>query len=336
MTALATAMIPGLRDDLATQILIWIGSSGCSLFVLRRYLKKIFSGIRDRGSIAELSGRPAEVTEPIEFSFMFLAPVLYALHAVMTGVAMALMDVLGVKLGFGFSAGFLDYALNYSKATRPLLLLPVGALYFALYYGVFRFAILRFDLKTPGREDEPVGEEVADTAEVAGGRGGAFVAALGGAGNLASIDACTTRLRLVVHDQERVDEKRLKALGSRGMLRPSASGLQVVLGPIADAVAMEMRAAAGPLSSVPVEVAAAPRDSAAVDPAQWFAALGGAANIRQSGAADTRLWLRLGDSGMIDEAALARLGVRMVARPGEGSVHLIVANADAIQRGLAA
>src|SRR3546814_19471087 len=85
---------------------------------------------------------------------MCLAPRLYALHAVLTGLAMALMDVLGIKLGFGFSAGLLDYALNFSKATRPLLLVPVGIVYFLLYYGVFRFAILRFNLKTPGREDE--------------------------------------------------------------------------------------------------------------------------------------------------------------------------------------
>src|SRR5690606_22721581 len=79
------------------------------------------------------------VTEPIEFSFMFLAPLLYAIHAVLTGLAMALMDVLGVKLGFGFSAGLLDYALNFPKATRPLMLLPVGLAYALLYYGVFRF-----------------------------------------------------------------------------------------------------------------------------------------------------------------------------------------------------
>src|SRR3546814_16986048 len=90
---------------------------------------------------------------------------------------MALMDVLGIKLGFGFSAGLLDYALNFSKATRPLLLVPVGIVYFLLYYGVFRFAIIRFNLKTPGREDEPVGEE---SAPAAGSRGPAFVAARGG------------------------------------------------------------------------------------------------------------------------------------------------------------
>src|SRR3546814_13222564 len=92
------------------------------------------------------------------------------------------MCVLCSKLGFGCLAGLLEYALNFSKATRPLLLVPVGIVYFLLYYGVFRFAILRFNLKTPGREDEPVGEEIAPAA---GSRGPAFVAALGGAANLA-------------------------------------------------------------------------------------------------------------------------------------------------------
>jgi PTS system N-acetylglucosamine-specific IIC component len=97
------------------------------------------------------------VTEPIEFTFRFLAPLLYLMHTLLTGVAMALMSLLDVKLGFGFSAGFLDYALNFSKATRPLLLLPIGLIYFGIYYGSFRWAIVRFDIKTPGREPEAVG-----------------------------------------------------------------------------------------------------------------------------------------------------------------------------------
>ena len=90
------------------------------------------------------------VTEPIEFAFMFLAPVLYAVHAVLTGIAMVLMHALDVHLGFGFSAGLFDYVLNFSLSTRPLLLIPIGLAYFALYYFLFRFCILRFDLKTPG------------------------------------------------------------------------------------------------------------------------------------------------------------------------------------------
>ena len=92
------------------------------------------------------------VTEPIEFAFMFLAPLLFAIHALLTGIAMVLMHVLGVHLGFGFSAGLFDYVINFSQSTRPLLLLPVGLGYFALYYRLFRFFILRFDLKTLGRE----------------------------------------------------------------------------------------------------------------------------------------------------------------------------------------
>ncbi len=270
------------------------------------------------------------VTEPIEFSFMFLAPLLYAIHAVLTGLAMALMDVLGVKLGFGFSAGFLDYALNLPKATRPLMLLPVGLVYALLYYGVFRFAILRFDLKTPGREDEPVGEEIAPAA---GARGPAFVAALGGAANLASIDACTTRLRLVVADQDAVDEARLRALGAKGIVRPSAQALQVVLGPEADLVATEMRAAAGPLG----EVAADDRTDAAApaaDVTPWLAALGGRENLAEVTANPSRLMLRLRDDA-VDEAALAALGVRAVARTN-GMLHLLVPGAEPIGRGLAA
>lgn len=273
------------------------------------------------------------VTEPIEFSFMFLAPALYALHAVLTGLAMALMDLLGVKLGFGFSAGFLDYALNFPKATRPLLLLPVGLVYFALYYGVFRFAILRFGLKTPGREDEPVGEEIATRPSE---RGAAFVQALGGAGNLASIDACTTRLRLVVHDQAKVDEARLRALGAAGLIRPSAQGLQVVLGPIADAVAMEMRAAAGPLSAAAPQDAVVERSAAAVDAAPWLAALGGRGNVLEAGAASSRVWLRLGNIAQADTDALTKLGVRMVARPASDTLHLIVGDAAPIAAALQA
>lgn len=96
------------------------------------------------------------VTEPVEFAFMFLAPALYAIHAVLTGLAMALMHALNIKLGFGFSAGLFDYLLNFGLSTKPLLLIPVGIGYFALYYVLFVFFIKKFDLKTPGREDAMV------------------------------------------------------------------------------------------------------------------------------------------------------------------------------------
>ena len=102
------------------------------------------------GSIA-LTSLLTGVTEPIEFTFMFLAPLLYAVHALLTGIAFIVMDALHVRLGFGFSAGLFDYVLNFNRATRPLWLLPVGLGYFALYYLLFRWVIVRFDLKTPGR-----------------------------------------------------------------------------------------------------------------------------------------------------------------------------------------
>ncbi len=174
------------------------------------------------------------VTEPIEFTFMFLAPLLFVLHAVLTGIAFVIMRLLDVKLGFGFSAGLFDYVLNFGKATHPLLLIPVGLAYFAVYYGVFRWAIARFDLKTPGREAEA---PQPAAALAPGGRGAAFAAALGGSANLVSVDACTTRLRLVLADPDAVDEPRLRALGARGLVRPSRATLQVVLGPVADQVA---------------------------------------------------------------------------------------------------
>jgi len=274
------------------------------------------------------------VTEPIEFTFMFLAPLLYFMHTILTGVAMALMHILGVHLGFGFSAGFFDYVLNFSKSTRPLLLLPVGLAYFAIYYGTFRWAIVKFDLKTPGREPEEAEEEGA--APLPAERGLAFVEALGGAGNLASIDACTTRLRLVVNDQAKVSEARLKKLGARGFIRPSAQGLQVVLGPIADSVAMEMRAAAGPLSAALAVAESRPTVTAA-DPAPWLAALGGRGNISASGAASSRLWVDLADPARADEAALRQLGVRMIARPSANALHLILgADAASVAAGLQA
>ncbi|MBS0503887.1 MAG: PTS transporter subunit EIIC [Proteobacteria bacterium] len=239
------------------------------------------------------------VTEPIEFSFMFLAPMLYALHAVLTGVAMALMDWLGVRLGFGFSAGLFDYVLNFGLATRPLLLLPVGAAYFLIYYVSFSWCIRRFDLKTPGRE--PLDQQAAAAAPVLGTRGARFVAALGGAANLTEVDACTTRLRLRVADPARVDEAALKALGSRGVFRPGGDAVQIVLGPVADQVAGEMRDA---------QKGGAPSLAAA------FAK----ADVQDVIVRDTRVLVKCGKP---DKAALDGLQFRGVVRSGEW-IHLIV------------
>jgi len=261
------------------------------------------------------------VTEPIEFTFMFLAPVLYAVHTVLTGAAMVIMSLLDVKLGFGFSAGLFDYVLNFNQSTRPLMLIPVGLAYFALYYGLFRLVIRWMDLKTPGREDEPIAATGAVQA-AAGGRGAAYLAALGGAANVESVDACTTRLRLILNDQKAVDEAGLKALGARGLVRPSDRALQVVLGPVADQVAGEIR------SAMEGGAAHAPADA-------WLAALGGPGNLLGAERCDGRLRLTLRDAARADVAALKTLGARAVALTPSGAHLILGPSAEPLQRALA-
>jgi PTS system N-acetylglucosamine-specific IIC component len=255
------------------------------------------------------------VTEPIEFTFMFLAPVLYAIHAVLTGVAMALMNALGVHLGFGFSAGLFDYVLNFNKSTRPWMLLPIGLAYFALYYGLFRFFIVRLDLKTPGREVDEAAVATAPASEAVSG-GATWVHALGGARNLVSVDACTTRLRLVVADQTSVNEGALKQLGARGVVRPSAETLQVVVGPIADQLASDIRAEL----KAPTSAAVAP----SLSPAGLLEALGGRANVRDVRLAASRLLIAVKNADAVVDARIAGLTARGIARPSPNSVHIVL------------
>lgn len=195
------------------------------------------------------------VTEPVEFAFMFLAPVLYLIHAALTGLALVVMSLLNVKLGFGFSAGLFDYVINFNKATNPLLLLPVGAVYFAVYYGMFRYAIARFDLRTLGREGEGTAPSFGlaiDSAQLPGkapgpvpepalARGAGYLAALGGAGNVLEVEACATRLRLSLVDSARLDDAALQRLGARAVLRLAGGSAQIIIGPLADQVAGEIQ-----------------------------------------------------------------------------------------------
>ncbi len=263
------------------------------------------------------------VTEPIEFTFMFVAPLLYAIHALLTGASMALMNALDIKLGFGFSAGLFDYVLNFSLATRPWLLLPVGAVYALLYYGLFRFFIRRFDLTTPGRERGEVAEAV--TAAAGSARGDAFVTALGGAANLVSVDACTTRLRLIVADSQAIDDAALSALGARGIIRPSANAAQVVLGPMADLVAEEIRgalASGGTIAPAVTLIERTAQADVAALPADVLGALGGEANVRTVHALHGRYRVELADPDRVDETVLTRL-TRGIARPQPDIIHLL-------------
>jgi PTS system N-acetylglucosamine-specific IIC component len=184
------------------------------------------------------------ITEPIEFSFMFAAPALYAVHALLTGLSMVVMNLLHVKLGFTFSAGTLDYVLSYGKSQHGWLALPVGVVYFGLYYGIFTVCIRKFNFKTLGRE--PLALEGETDAEailpVARTRAHGYIQALGGIDNILELEACATRLRVSVKNSKIVLDPALKAAGAMGVVRPSDDNIQVVIGPIADAVADEINA----------------------------------------------------------------------------------------------
>jgi PTS system N-acetylglucosamine-specific IIC component len=275
------------------------------------------------------------VTEPIEFSFMFLAPVLYGIHALLTGIAMALMQALGVHLGFGFSAGLFDYVLNFSLSTRPILLIPVGLAYFAIYYSLFRYVIVRFDLKTLGRESDDVAAPAADPGAGAEMPAYAWIDALGSAANLRVVEACTTRLRLVVKDAALINERALTSLGSRGVLRLADGAVQVVVGPIADQLATEIREGlrhldnavpATPARDIRPAPAIAPAPSPAADPATLaaaLAALGGRSNIAEVHLSSSRVCVSVRDPAAVNEPALSRT-VRAVARPAPQTIHLVL------------
>lgn len=262
------------------------------------------------------------VTEPIEFTFMFLAPILYAVHAVLTGISMALMDWLGVKLGFGFSAGLFDYVINFGGSTRPLLLIPVGIAYFALYYVIFSVTIRVFNLATPGRE--PVAN-TATTAATDSDTGAAFVAALGGAENLVSVGACTTRLRLEVANAAALDEARLRALGAKGFVKPSANTVQVIIGPTAERVADQIRQALG-ASPAPAVATTTPASARIVALPQALADLLGALEARL--VAGNRLVVETLEGTRQDETALAKNGLVAVDAGTGGTVQYLVTDQE--------
>lgn len=175
------------------------------------------------------------ITEPLEFSFMFVAPLLYVVHAVLTGLAGLIMYVLDVKLGFGFSAGLIDYLINMKLSTNAWILIPVGLAFFALYYVLFRFIIVKLNLKTPGREDdredEPEESVAGGTRIASSSRAVKILENIGGPSNIRTIDACITRLRLNVNDEQAVKDAALKQLGASGVMRLGQGAVQIVFGP---------------------------------------------------------------------------------------------------------
>lgn len=268
------------------------------------------------------------VTEPIEFAFMFLAPLLYLLHALLTGLSMAITNALNIHLGFTFSGGFIDMILGWGKSTNGWLVFPVGLAYAVIYYFVFDFCIRRFNLKTPGREDVAVSEKAVLTENE---RASAYIKALGGAENLLTVGACTTRLRLEMVDRNKASDADLKALGAMAVVRPGKGGsLQVVVGPMADSIADEIRLAMPSLGrAVLVETAVVDEPKvvavAGSEAQQWLNALGGGDNVLQLDCiAMTRIRLQLADGKALSEAQLKDLGCHGVSQLDGGVWHLLV------------
>ena len=255
------------------------------------------------------------VTEPIEFTFMFLAPAALCAARGAHGRRRWCSCTCSACTWDSASPPACSTTCSTSTARRGRwLLLPVGLAYFAVYYAAFRFFIRAFNLKTPGREADEV--VIADPA-TSGHRGRDFLAALGGAANLLSVDACTTRLRLGIAQQAAVDAEALKRLGARGLVRPAQNALQVVLGPIADQVADEIRSAMRAPS-----VSSGPAVSEPVRAAELLKALGGRDNLQTVAAAAGRVLVTIVEDSKVNEAALRALGSRGVARPAPGRVQL--------------
>ncbi|MCI6284098.1 N-acetylglucosamine-specific PTS transporter subunit IIBC [Selenomonas sp.] len=181
------------------------------------------------------------ITEPIEFMFMFIAPVLYGIHAVLTGLALSVAYAFGILHGFGFSAGFIDYVLNWGLATKPAMIIPLGLVFGVLYYVIFSWAIRHYDLPTIGRyDDEGLGDD-ADAPADADDYTKAMVKNLGGLDNLTDVGYCITRLRLTVKDPAKVDEEAIKLMGVRGVF-VKGKAVQVVIGTRAELVANDINA----------------------------------------------------------------------------------------------
>jgi PTS system glucose-specific IIC component len=175
------------------------------------------------------------ITEPIEFSFLFVAPVLYAIHALLAGSAYVLANTLGFVHGTSFSHGLIDFLVLSGNASKMGLMVVCGIAYAAIYYIVFRTVIKALDLKTPGREDETEEESVATGSELAG----ELVAAFGGKANITGLDACITRLRVAVADTALVDQDKLKKLGAAGVV-VVAGGVQAIFGTKSDNLKTDM------------------------------------------------------------------------------------------------
>jgi glucose PTS system EIICB or EIICBA component len=320
------------------------GLSGAALAIWRT--AKPENRVRT-GSImlaAALTAFLTGITEPLEFSFLFVAPLLYVVHALLAGLAFPIMYLLGGRLGYTFSHGAIDYGLFYANGIKPWLVLVIGPIYFVVYYLIFTFLIKAFRLRTPGREEaeaEP-GEAIEDAANRFSQQ---LVLAFGGRSNITDLDACITRLRVGVKDINKADQNKLKALGAAGVLLVG-NNMQAIFGTRSDNLKTDMEeylktagdeaeltdAAASEISYQPTGGATVRlRDPMAPEKARGIIdGLGGPDNIAKVDAvAETRLRVKVRDTSLVDEDALTSAGIAGLAIIGEGTLHLLAGlNAD--------
>jgi PTS system N-acetylglucosamine-specific IIC component len=238
------------------------GLPGAAFAMIRRAkFSKVAAGILLSAAFCSfLTG----VTEPIEFAFIFVAPILFVVHALLTGLSLLVCNLLQIRIGFGFSAGLIDYVLNFTKANsnNAWVILPLGAIYFAIYYFLFSTCIKIFNIGTPGRGEERTGlsadwilpesqrgpraarngstATVDDETDQDTVLATQILAALGGSTNLESIEGCITRLRLFVREPAQIDDARLQALGASGVIKRGKI-VQVVMGTQSDRIAERIK-----------------------------------------------------------------------------------------------
>lgn len=279
---------------------------------------------------AALTSFVTGITEPIEFTFLFVAPALYLVHAVLAASAQFLMASLGAHMGFTFSQGGIDFLLfNVASpfSQKWWLVLVLGPLYAGLYYVTFSAAIRWRNLKTPGREEANGAKPMLIVREDQE-RPRALLAALGGQENLESYDACITRLRVTVKDPAKVDQPALKTLGATGVMIVGI-GVQAVFGPLSGVIKTELdeyleaEADQPKRPRAPVRIDTPAKVTAATAP--LLSALGGKDNVRKlEPLALTRVRVELADASKFDEAAARVAGVQAVMRTDGGALHLIV------------
>ena len=301
------------------------------------------------------------VTEPLEFSFMFAAPVLYFAHAVLTGISVYIAAAMHWIAGFGFSAGLVDLILSTRNplAVKWYMLIVQGLVFFVIYYVIFLTAIRTFNLRTPGREDDadvpaptsaagqPSQNAAAKTVD-ASSPAAVYLAVAGGKENLTNIDACITRLRLSVVDASRVDDKAAKAAGASGVIRLDTHSVQIIIGPEAEGIAQGMRdlcesEGSTTPSATPVSAPAASTPAAAPAPTPltgspaeiYLAVAGGKENLTNIDACITRLRLSVVDASRVDDKAAKAAGAAGIIRLDAHNVQIIIGpQAESIAQGM--